>query len=262
MGNIIYYTQKNINTKIYRPPIPLPIININSVKLHNQLNNQLDTKLDTKLDTQLDDHLDKFDGNIVVNVESNKLPYESTEIIINDKILDLSIDDIVNNLIIEENDTEITNQILNISKKIENYNATELINFWNNFGIVILKKIKHSPELCINLKMHMLPLILKNKYMVLLGVLIFNINQNDALIMLYSDLNKAFILLKKYNEREAIFLINPVANKKLIMKNAYSCLSKHRYGYSYLLFKKSNHYVAANNIIKQKSPEYIQKLLL
>ena len=55
--------------------------------------------------------------------------------------------------------------------------------------------------------------------------------------------------------------INENIKERVIINNAYSALSKHKYGLSYLLFKKAGKNKCAENIIEKRVPEYIKLLI-
>lgn len=173
----------------------------------------------------------------------------------------ITINEIIANLTFEK-DNDIMNNLLELlEQKIINITTEELILFWEMHGTIILSKIKTKPEYCINLGMHLLPHQSKNLHIEKLGILIFNTHNDDAVVLLHNNMNKIITLLNKTNKFQASFLANESTNNIKTLDHAYKCLSVHKWGMAYILFKKANDYKSATNVLELRAPKYIQILL-
>lgn len=180
-----------------------------------------------------------------------------------EKILDktLSLSELIYELEQESNSIMIIKIIELIAVKINIMTLPECIYFWNNNSNVILSKIKHKPELCINLNMHILPPPMKIKCMERLGILIFDIHPNDAHVLLSNNIFILAKLIKVKNVKQSEYLASDNISNNILLKNAYTCLSNHKWGLSYILFKKANHIIGYTNVLKQHAPTYIKILI-
>jgi len=173
----------------------------------------------------------------------------------------IAITEIITNLTCEK-DNDIVNNLLELlEQKIINITTDELVFFWEMHGNIILSKIKTKPEYCINLGMHLLPQQIKNLHIEKLGILIFNTHNDDAVVLLHNNMNKIITLLNKTNKFQASFLANESTNNIKTLDHAYKCLSVHKWGMAYILFKKANDYKSATNVLELRAPKYIQILL-
>ena len=172
----------------------------------------------------------------------------------------ITINEIMANLTFEKDNNIVNNLLELLEQKIINITTDELTLFWETHGNIILSKIKTNPEYCINLGMHLLPQQSKNLHVEKLGILIFNTHNDDAIVLLHNNMNKIITLMNRINKLQANFLANESVNNTKILEHAYKCLSIHKWGMAYVLFKKANDHKSAINVLESRAPKYMKIL--
>lgn len=216
-------TDQNINPIVFYE---------NYIETTDAKNISLDDETSDSPQLELDDDI-SIGTNLITDLA---LKYDDEKM---DKLLQLLRDDAINAI-----DLSVEDSIV-LFEKYENQ---------------LLQKLKETPVLCIAMKIHLFPTDIKSKLIEKFGIIIFDKHPNEASILLSQNLSKLSTLLKRQHMKMGNFLIEKRDNI-VVLKNAYHCLSIHKWGIAYVLFRKAGYNDAVEEILNNKVPVYIRLLM-
>lgn len=205
------------------------------------------------------------------NVNNNDTYYENTNVNIDEQNLFVPdtyfiIENLLNEMVCNCNTNKL-NILVNIllindTKLNSDYNM--LTNFWKNNTEQILNYCKQDPKLIMCFGLKDLDDEYKLHILSTFSIKIFNEYMDESILLCNHNLNLIVYNIMRKNIKLGKILENRNASeeyKKIVNKNAYSALGKHKYGIAYLLFKKNNDKKGMLQIYERYVPDYIKELV-
>lgn len=145
---------------------------------------------------------------------------------------------------------------------ITDENNVEL--FWHNYSEYILNFCVYYPPDILKFGINLLDHDYKCQLIHSFAIKIYNTEPDQAILMCKDNISLISYYISKKNLKLSRMLdcknINESMRKK-IMLNAYTAMSKHKFGLAYVLFKLINDKKGLKQIYENNVPEYLKKLI-
>ncbi|QKF94832.1 hypothetical protein QKU48_gp1374 [Fadolivirus algeromassiliense] len=201
--------------------------------------------------------------NNVIHFDSDDYVIESDDdvLIIKKPYTVHTINELFNELENTNDQHQISDILSLIGTKLEGIDMLDLNKIWDTHHMLIFNKIKNNPQICIDLKLHLLQKETRIPLIKIFGKILYETYPNDALIILNHTIEKVITIKKRKSKRYADLI--PVENirNQIIQNDAVTALSNSKYGMAYIMFKKIGCYNQAENVLQNYAPQYVKLLI-